>query len=106
MESGMMEQQQTTIESINGLAEIAEYMNDEELNTALTFIAKVILKPDIPLNVVTVEIVRLQAIAAKMAFKATWMANVDKSDRGKKNLYYTAAESINNLVSALKYIAR
>jgi predicted S18 family serine protease len=101
-----MEQQQTTIDSINGLAEIAEYMNDEELNTALTFIAKVILKPDIPLNVVTVEIVRLQAIAAKMAFKATWMANVDKSDRGKKNLYYTAAESINNLVSALKYIAR
>lgn len=98
--------EQTTIDSINGLAEIAEYMNDEELNTALTFIAKVILKPDIPLNVVTVEIVRLQAIAAKMAFKATWMANVDKSDRGKKNLYYTAAESINNLVSALKYIAR
>lgn len=97
---------QTTIDSINGLAEIAEYMNDEELNTALTFIAKVILKPDIPLNIVTVEIVRLQAIAAKMAFKATWMANVDKSDRGKKNLYYTAAESINNLVSALKYIAR
>ena len=102
----MMEQQQTTIESINGLAEIAEYMNDEELNTALTFIAKVILKPDIPLNVVTVEIVRLQAIAAKMAFKATWMANVDKSDRGKKNLYYTAAESINSLVAALKYIIR
>jgi predicted S18 family serine protease len=101
-----MEQQQTTIDSINGLAEIADYMNDEELNTALTFIAKIILKPDIPLNVVTVEIVRLQAIAAKMAFRATWMANVDKSDRGKKNLYYTAAESINNLVSALKYIAR
>jgi predicted S18 family serine protease len=98
--------EQNTIDSINGLAEIADYMNDEELNTALTFIAKVILKPDIPLNVVTVEIVRLQAIAAKMAFKATWMANVDKSDRGKKNLYYTAAESINNLVSALKYIAR
>lgn len=99
-------EQQTTIDSINGLAEIAEYMNDEELNTALTFIAKVILKPDIPLNIVTVEIVRLQAIAAKMAFKATWMANVDKTDRGKKNLYYTASEAINNLVSALKYIAR
>ena len=48
----------------------------------------------------------LDAIAAKMAFKATWMANVDKSDRGKKNIYYTAAESINNLVSALKYITR
>lgn len=102
----MSEQQTTTIEMVNGLSEIAEYMNDEELTTALTFIAKLIIKPDIPMNIATVEIVRLQAIAAKMAFKATWMANVDKSDRGKKNIYYTAAESINNLVSALKYITR
>ena len=101
-----MEQQQTTIDMVNGLAEIADYMQDEELTTALTFIAKVIIKPDIPLNVAHIEIVRLQAIAAKMSFKATWMANVDKSDRGKKNLYYTAAESLNNLVSALKYITR
>jgi predicted S18 family serine protease len=99
-------EQQTTIDMVNGLSEIADYMDDEELTQALTFIAKIIIKPDIPLNVATVEIVRLQAIAAKMAFKATWMANVDKSDRGKKNLYYTAAESINNLVSALKYITR
>ena len=95
-----------TIEQVNGLTEIAEYMQYEELTTALTFIAKLIIKPDIPLNVATVEIVRLQAIAAKMSFKATWMANVDKNDRGKKNIYYTAAEAINNLVSALKYTIR
>jgi hypothetical protein len=101
-----MEENKTTLEMINGLAEIADYMNDEELTTALVFIAKIIVKPDIPLNVATVEIVRLQAIAAKMSLKATWMANVDKGDRAKKNLYYTAAESINNLVSALKYITR
>jgi predicted S18 family serine protease len=101
-----MEQNNTTLEMINGLTEIAEYMDDEELTTALTFIAKIIIKPDIPMNVATVEIVRLQAIAAKMAFKATWMANVDKSNRGKKNIYYTAAESINSLVSALKYIIK
>jgi predicted S18 family serine protease len=101
-----MEQNNTTLEMVNGLSEIAEYMEDEELTAALTFIAKLIIKPDIPMNVATVEIVRLQAIAAKMAFRATWMANVDKSNRGKKNIYYTAAESINNLVSALKYITR
>jgi hypothetical protein len=101
-----MQTENTTIDMVNGLAEIADYMQDEELTQALTFIAKVIVKPDIPTQVATIEIVRLQAIAAKMAFKATWMANVDKSDRGKKNLYYTAAESINNLVSALKYITR
>lgn len=91
---------------INGLSEIADYMQDEELTTALAFIAKVIIKPEIPMQTATIEIVRLQAIAAKMSFKATWMANVEKGDRAKKNIYFTAAESINNLVSALKYITR
>jgi len=100
------EPQMTTIDMVNGLSEIAEYMKDEELTTALTMIAKLIIKPDIPPQVASLEIVRLQAIAAKMAFRATWMTNVDKSDRGKKNIYYTAAESINDLVSALKYIMR
>ena len=91
---------------INGLSDIADYMKDEELTAALTFIAKLIIKPDVPLNVATIEIVRLQAIAAKMAFRATWMTNVDKGDRAKKNIYYTAAESISQLVAALKYITR
>ncbi len=97
---------QSTLQMINGLSEIATYMEDEELTTALTMIAKLIIKPDIPPQVASLEIVRLQAIAAKMAFRATWMTNVDKTDRGKKNIYYTAAESINDLVSALKYIMR
>ncbi len=96
----------TTLEMVNGLADIADFMEDEELTTALVMIAKLITRPDIPLNVATVEIVRLQAIAAKMAFKATWMTNVDKGDRAKKNIYYTAAEAVNNLVAALKYITR
>ena len=96
----------TTIDMINGLSEIAEYMQDEELTTALTMIAKLIVKPDIPLNVATIEIVRLQAIAAKMSFKATWMANVEKGDRAKKNIYFTAASAISELVAALKYITR
>ena len=102
----MEETHKTTLDSVNGLTEIADFMQDEELTQALTFIAKVILKPDIPMNVVTVEIVRLQAIAAKMSFKATWMANVDKGDRAKKNIYFTAASAINELVAALKYTTR
>ena len=98
--------QKTTLDMVNGLTEIADYMQDEELTVALTMIAKIIIKPDIPLQAVSLEIVRLQAIAAKMSFKATWMANVDKSDRAKKNIYFTAAQAINDLVSALKYIMR
>lgn len=101
-----MEQNNTTLEQLNDLSDIAEYMEDEDLTTALTMIAKLIVKPDIPIQVATLEIVRLQAIAAKLALKATWMANVDKNNRAKKNIYYTAAESVNNLVSALKYITR
>ena len=45
----MSEQQQTTIEMVDGLSEIADYMKDEELTAALTFIAKIIIKPDIHL---------------------------------------------------------
>jgi hypothetical protein len=101
-----VQQEKTTIEKVNGLAEIADFMEDDELTAALTMIAKLIVKPDIPLQVATVEIVRLQAIAAKMAFKATWATNVEKGDRARKNIYYTAASSINDLVSALKYITR
>ncbi len=90
-----MEQNSTTLEQLNDLSDIAEFMQDEDLTTALTMIAKLIIKPDIPIQVATLEIVRLQAIAAKLALKATWMANVDKSNRGKKNIYYTAAEAVN-----------
>jgi hypothetical protein len=96
----------TTIDRVNGLAEIADFMQDEELTSALTTIAKLIVRPDIPLNVATVEIVRLQAIAAKMAFRATWMVNVEKGNREKKNIYFTAHEAITDLVSALKYIVK
>ena len=96
----------TTLEMINGLSEISEFMEDEELTVSLTMIAKLILKPDVPIQVATLEIVRLQAIAAKLSLKATWMANVDKANRAKKNIYYTAAEAVNDLVSALKYITR
>jgi hypothetical protein len=98
--------EKTTLEMVNGLAEIADFMEDEELTQGLTMIAKLIIKPDIPLNVATLEIVRLQAIAAKMSFRATWMVNVEKGDRAKKNIYFTAAEAINDLVAALKYITR
>jgi hypothetical protein len=96
----------TTIEQVSGLYEIADYMKDDELTQALEFIAKIILKPDIPPQVATIEIVRLQAIAAKMAMRATWMTNVDKSDRSKKNIYYTAAAEIDKTVAALKFILK
>jgi hypothetical protein len=102
----MEQENKNTIDLVNGLAEINEYMEDEDLEHALVMISKLILKPDVPLQIATMEIVRLQAIAAKMSFRATWMANVDKGDRPKKNIYFTAASAISDLVAALKYITR
>ena len=93
----------TPLEQISDLHEIAEYMEDKELTEALEFIAKIILKPDIPQQVVVIELLKLQAIAAKMTMRATWMANVDKSNRAKKNMYYTAAEQIDKVCQSLKW---
>jgi predicted S18 family serine protease len=101
-----MSENTTTVDLLNGLSEIAEYMQDDELMHALVTISKLVLRPDVPLNAATVEIVRLQAIAAKMAFRATWMANVDKADRSKKNIYYTASAEIDKLVNSLKFLIR
>lgn len=94
------------IEKIDDLYQIAEYMDDDELKNALEFIAKVILKPDLPVQVAALELVKLQAIGAKCAMKATYMANVDKSDRPRKNMYYTASAEIDKLVSSLKYLLK
>lgn len=96
----------TTLEQVNDLYEIAEYMNDPELTTALEFIAKVIFKPDIPPQVAIPELVRLQAIQMKLSLRASWLTNVDKSDRAKKNLYYTAAESLQQFCQTLKYVVK
>jgi hypothetical protein len=96
----------STLEEINDLYNIAEYMNDEELTKALEFIAKLILKPDIPLSVASMEIVRMQAIAAKLALQARWMTNVDKGNTAKKNLYYTTAAELDKVVASLKYLVK
>ena len=96
----------TTLEQVSGLYEIAEYMDDPELTSALESIARLITRPDAVLSVATIELVRLQAIAAKMAFRATWLTNVDKSSREKKNIYYTAAAEIDKVCQSLKYLTK
>jgi hypothetical protein len=41
-----------------------------------------------------------------MALRATWLTNVDKSQREKKNIYYTASDQIDKLCSSLKYLTK
>lgn len=95
-----------TIEQVSDLYKVSEYMGDDELSQALEFVARLIIDPTLSRSDLVMWLVKLQAITTKVALQATWYANVDKSDRPKKNLYYTAAEQLNLLCQTLKYVVK
>ena len=86
--------------------EVAEYMDDPDLTEVLRLIVKLVAQPDIPATAAIPLIIRLEAWSAGFATKAAFYTNIDKSDRAKKNLYYSIAESSRRLVDALKYTTR
>lgn len=99
----------TTVELLNqvsGFLDIAEWMEDEELENALAIVAKIIMNPDIPPQKATNLIVQLQAYSVKFAMLASWNAHVNKDNRAKKNIYYSARDAIDRLVDSLKYSTR
>lgn len=99
----------TTAETLNAVAEFAEisgYMNDPEFTQALETIVKIMANPDIPPHKAQALIVWCEAVAAKFAMLASYHAHIDKTDRAKKNMYYTGKECMQRLADALKYIVR
>ena len=91
------------------LKRISEFMDDPELDEALTYVIQLIKKPDVPVAKVDKVIVKLSALATSFAFKATLFKGIAKGDtenRYKKDMYYTAKDSLRDLVDALKYIVR
>lgn len=103
--------EKTTLEVISELTEfndMKEFMNDKDLDYALDVIIKLIAKPDVPSSKAPDLIVKLQALASKFAMLARYYTTFEKGgdNAKKKNVYFTAEESINKLVDALKYSAR
>jgi hypothetical protein len=94
------------LNSINEFNEISEFMKDEELTKALVAVAKLIANPDIPPAKATLLIVQLQSYATKFAMLASWYSHVKKDERAKKNIYYSAKDTMERLVDALKYTVR
>jgi hypothetical protein len=94
------------LNSINQFNEISEFMNDEELTKTLVAVAKLIANPDVPPAKATLLIVQLQAYATKFAMLASWYSHVKKDERAKKNIYYSAKDTTERLVDALKYTVR
>lgn len=99
----------SVIELVNEVSEfsdIAEYVNDPDLTEVLGLIVKLVAQPDIPPTAAIPLIIRLEAWSAGFATKAAYYTNIDKSDRAKKNVYYSITESSRRLVDALKYTTR
>jgi ferritin len=96
----------TLLENAKELDEFNQYIGDEDVEFALRTIVKLIAKPDVPHQVLGPTIVQLQAISAKVKTMAAVETHLYKNDRARKNLLYSFSESLDNLVSALKYLAK
>lgn len=100
---------QTTAENLNNVGEfieLTEYMQDEDFTKSLEMIVKMIASPDVPPAKAASLIIWCESTAAKFAMLASYHAHIDKSDRAKKNMYFTARDSMQRLADALKYALR
>ena len=97
-----------TISKVSEFNEMKEFMNDPELDEALDLIIKLVMKPDVPAGKSPELIVKLQALSAKFAMLSRYYTTFEKGGDAskKKNVYYTAADTIDKLVDSVKYLAR
>ncbi len=103
-----------TLELISKITEfndLHEYMKDEQLDKALSIVVKLLMNPDVPASKAPMLIIELQAMSTKFSMMASYYSTIAKDKAGttnnnKKNIYYSAKESIDKLVDALKYVVR
>lgn len=99
------------ISEITEFNDLSGVMDDAELDMALANVVKLIMRPDVPPAKAPALIVQLQALSAKFQMLAMYYTNVQKGRAGseeaiKKNVYYSASDSIDKLVAALKYAVK
>lgn len=99
------------ISDITEFNDLHEFMKDEQLDRAMVVIIKLLMNPDVPTTKAPQLIIELQAISAKFAMLASYYSTIAKDKAGtannnKKNIYYSLSQSVNELVSALKYTAK
>jgi hypothetical protein len=107
----MAEDTLSLINEIDEFMTLHDFMDDPDLDEALSIVVKLIMKPEIPSVKAVPLIVKLQAYATKFSMMASIYTTVKKGPAGsdnakKKNVYYTAANTIDKLVDALKYSAK
>lgn len=107
----MSESVLSQISDVDELIGTSKFLQDANVDAALEAVVKLIMNPEIPSAKAIPLIVKLQAIATVCSIKATWYSTVEKGASGseryfKKNLYFTLAKSLDEIVQSLKYIAR
>jgi hypothetical protein len=109
-----MAEDRNTLELISSITEfndLHEYMKDDQLDRSLAIVVKLLMNPDVPAAKAPHLIIELQAMSTKFAMMASVYSTIAKDKAGtvnnnKKNIYYSAKESIDKLVDALKYVVR
>jgi hypothetical protein len=99
------------ISDITEFNDLHEFMQDEQLDKAMAIVVKLLMNPDVPSAKAPHLIIELQAMSTKFAMLASVYSTIAKDKAGtvnnnKKNVYYSAKESIDKLVDALKYVVR
>jgi hypothetical protein len=107
----MAEDTLSLINEIDEFMALHEFMNDPDLDAAMSIVVKLIMKPEVPSVKAVPLIVKLQAYASKFSMMASIYTTVKKGAPGsenakKKNVYYSAANTMDKLVDALKYSAK
>lgn len=106
---------ENVLEVINKITEfndLKEFMNDSDLDEALEWTIKLIMKPSTAKPGEAQKlIVKLQAMSTKFALLAAYYTTIGRDKAGtvnnhKKNIYYTLREALDKLVDSLKYMAK
>ncbi len=100
-----------TISRITEFNDISDFMKDAQLDRAMDLAIKCMANPDIASVKAPRLIVELQALSFKFSMKAVEYATIKKDRAGtennyRKNIYHSVRDALNDLVSALKYVAR
>ena len=104
MENNILE----SVSTVSEFNELSSYMNDKDLDEALSIVIKLIMKPDVPASRAPELIVRLQALSAKFSMLKRYYMTFEKGTEAsiKKNTYASMSDAIDKVVDSLKYIAR
>lgn len=98
------------VSEITEFNETSEFMQDPHLDRAMELTVKILVKEGrVPQQQIPTLITELQALATVFALKSTYYMTVGKNGSAesmKKNIYFTAKESITKLVDSLKYITK